>query len=112
MIEFGAIGPVLEHNITSLDFDNNDDIDVIKTFPSSKLKQKGFRVNKIGDNMFKIRATRNRVVSKLSSIEGTEFVEQILAECEDESCELKAFAPKNYWAVERLTDNTFIIKRA
>ena len=84
----------------------------VTTFPASKLRHRGFKVSEVSTGVFKVTATRNRVVAKLQSVDGSEFIKRVIMECEGDRCELKAEAPKSYWDVEQLTDNTFLIKRA
>jgi len=112
MIEFGTANGLV------LDFGDEKKVTTAKctkklrTFPVAKLAIRGYKTIIMGDEGFKIVATRTRVLAKLQNITGTEYIQQVIHECEGEDCELIAQAPKAYWAVERVSDSSFMIRRA
>lgn len=114
MIEFGTANGLV------LDFSDEKKVTIaskpctkkLRTFPVAKLKLRGFKTTQIGEEGFKITATRRRSMAKLENVAGDEYVQRVLQECDGEECELIATAPKAYWAVERMSDSSFMIRRA
>jgi len=77
-----------------------------------KLKDKRIKAIKIADNTFKIKINKNKnLVATMREIGNAKFLKQIINECEDDECELISEPNTHYWDVDRLSDNTFIIKR-